>query len=325
MFEARHQLIIVTPVYEDTEACTELLQHLGARFGETLYVVLVDDGSVRQPLRAQDIPEQAPDCCIVSLRRNVGHQRAIATGLSLVAAQLQAHQRLILMDCDGEDSPEACTLLLQRLDPSTSDIVVAQRRKRSESLRFRVFYMAYKGLFRAATGRSIDFGNFMAMTPASARRLTAMSELPIHVAGTALASKLRIERAPVDRSTRYQGRSKMNFQSLVLHGLKAIMVFAEDFLVRIGLACLIVAFVAALCILAAIGIKLTGVPTPGWFSVTLGILVLISLQAGTLTLLALMLNGVLKNTPVAGAAVHAENIDSVQPIPRRSAPSARNS
>ena len=44
------QLIVVTPVFEDVEASSRLFQELAAEFGEQVFVVAVDDGSVRQPL-----------------------------------------------------------------------------------------------------------------------------------------------------------------------------------------------------------------------------------------------------------------------------------
>ena len=57
------------------------------------------------------------------------------------------------------------------------------------------------------------------------------------------------------------------------------------------------AFVATATVLAsalAIGLKLAHFATPGWFSVALGILLLVFLQTGALTLMTLMLTGVVR-------------------------------
>ena len=43
-------LVIVTPVYEDREASTQLFQDLASEFGASAYLVVVDDGSVREPV-----------------------------------------------------------------------------------------------------------------------------------------------------------------------------------------------------------------------------------------------------------------------------------
>ena len=50
---------------------------------------------------------------------------------------------------------------------------------------------------------------------------------------------------------------------------------------------------------AAITLKILGFATPGWFSVALGLLFLMFLQTGTLTLITLMLTGVVKGGSVA--------------------------
>jgi hypothetical protein len=72
------------------------------------------------------------------------------------------------------------------------------------------------------------------------------------------------------------------------------MVFAEDVLVRVGIVCALVAVLSVLGAAAAVMLKLLGYATPGWFSVALGILVLVFMQTGALTLMSLMLTGVVR-------------------------------
>ena len=87
----------------------------------------------------------------------------------------------------------------------------------------------------------------------------------------------------------------MNFVGLALHGFRALMVFAEDVLVRVGIACTLVAALTIVGSVVAVGLKLAGVATPGWFSVALGILLLMFLQTGAVTLMTLMLTGVVRS------------------------------
>jgi hypothetical protein len=175
------------------------------------------------------------------------------------------------------------------------DVVVAQRKSRVETFRFKTFYLIYKLLFQFLTGRKISFGNFMALKPAALQRLAAMQELWMHVASCVLTSKLRVQTLPIDRGPRYAGKSKMNFVGLALHGFRALMVFAEDVLVRVGIICALVAVATVMASTVAIGLKLAGFATPGWFSVALGILLLVFLQTGALTLMTLMLTGVVRS------------------------------
>jgi polyisoprenyl-phosphate glycosyltransferase len=293
------KLVVVTPVYEDTEASSRLFAELAAQFGARLFVVAVDDGSVRQPLTTAGLEAAGLAGVVIRLRRNVGHQKAIAIGLGYVTEHFGDDHLTVVMDSDGEDMPATVPALIERLGAPDVDVAVAQRLTRVETFRFKLFYAVYKRFFRIITGRRISFGNFMAMKPMALKRLSVMPETSIHVASAILASKLRIAICPLDRGARYAGRSKMNFVGLVLHGFKGLMVFAEDVLVRVGLmAAAIGAFSIAASILAII-LKGLGYSTPGWFSVAMGILVIMFLQTAALSLMTLMLTGVVRSGAVA--------------------------
>lgn len=291
-------LVVVTPIYEDSEASGRLFRELHRVLGPGVRIVAVDDGSVRNVVQAQNIAAAGLGGVVVRLKRNVGHQRAIAIGLSYVAENIPHADCIVVMDSDGEDMPDSIPELVDALG-ANGGVVVARRRNRVESLQFRGFYAVYRWLFKLATGRSISFGNFMVLAPDALRRLVAMQELWIHVAASVLASKLRVELRPLDRGPRYAGSSHMNFVGLALHGFRALMVFAEDVLVRVGIACALVAGLSVLGMAAAVVLKVIGFATPGWFSVALGIMMLIFMQTGTLVLVTLMLTGVVRSGSIA--------------------------
>jgi len=301
--------VVVTPVYEDAEASARLFKELRAALGDKLFIVAVDDGSVREPVDVASVAANA-DGAVIRLRRNVGHQRAIAIGLSYVAREVEDVEYVVVMDSDGEDLPATIAELAAPLQSSDVDIVVARRRSRVQALRIRVFYRFYKWLFHALSGREISFGNFMALKPAAVRRLAAMQELWVHVAASVLASKLRVRICPLDRGPRYAGHSKMNFVGLALHGFRGLMVFADDVLMRVGIASAIIAALAVIGGIVAVLLKLNGYATPGWFSVALGVLSIVFLQTGALTLMSLMLTGVVRSGSVA-TTDYREFIDQV--------------
>ena len=283
--------VVVTPVFEDAEASNRLFHELWAAFGASVHVVVVDDGSVSHPVDLEQLKASGLTGTVIRLRRNVGHQRAIAIGLGYVAANMPT-QNVVMMDSDGEDLPASIGELLGILAAPNVDVVVASRRARFETLRFKLFYAFYKRVFKLLTGRRISFGNFMALKPHAAQRLAAMHELWIHVASCVLGSRLRIVSQPVDRGARYAGKSKMNFVGLALHGFRGVMVFAEDVLIRVGIASALVGALAILGALASVVLKLCGLATPGWLSVALGILLLVFLQTSSLALISLMLTGI---------------------------------
>ncbi len=287
-------LVIVMPVFEDVDASSRLFQEIAKTQGEHAYIVAVDDGSVRQPVDPAAISAAGLEGVVIRLRRNVGHQKAIAIGLSYVAEQFD-DCRVVVMDSDGEDTPQSIAELVRGLDQADVDVVVATRKSRVETLRFRTFYAVYKRIFSLLSGRKISFGNFMAAKMPAVRRLAAMQELWVHVAACVLNSKLRVTTCALDRGPRYAGRSKMNFVGLALHGFRALMVFAEDVLVRVGIACTFVAGLSILGGVLALVLKAIGFATPGWFSLVTGILMIVFLQTGALTLIILMLSGLVRN------------------------------
>lgn len=319
MIDPSHSVIIVTPVYEDVEASARLFEELHSQFGHSVFIVAVDDGSVRHPLPLTNLTNSDVAGIILKLRRNAGHQRAIAIGLGYAAEHMHPSQTVVVMDSDGEDVPTTIPTLLDALHDPECDVVVSQRKNRIETIKFKAFYVVYKKFFGLMTGRKISFGNFMALKRHSVLRLAVMQELPIHVAGSVLASKLRVTLVPIDRGPRYAGQSKMSFVGLALHGFKALMIFAEDVLVRVGIACTMIAGLAFGGASLAVILKLMGMSTPGWFSIALGILVLIFLQTGVLALMTLMLTGVMRSGSVVTPEGYKSLVSEILPnrLPKR--------
>ena len=103
----------------------------------------------------------------------------------------------------------------------------------------------------------------------------------------------------------------MNFVGLVLHGFKGLMIFAEDVLVRTGIARAGIAAIALLGSVLAVGLKLAGFATPGWFSMALGILAVILIQTGALVLMMLMLTGIIRSGTVTTDIDYEAFIDRI--------------
>jgi hypothetical protein len=289
-------LLVIMPVYEDRPSASALIQDLARHCPVAPYIVAVEDGSLRDPLTPSSLSDAGLDGEILYLVRNMGHQRAIATGLSYVAQNYEP-DAVVVMDSDGEDRPESIAALIEELQRSDNDAVVARRRKRSEKLGFRVFYVVYRMIFQGLTGRTIRFGNFTALSGRAVRRLAAMQELWVHFAASLMVSRLRIGAVATDRGVRYAGKSQMNFVSLSLHGLRSIMVFAEDVLVRVGMSCAVLAAAAVGLLTLTLFLKVIGYATPGWFSTASGILIIILMQSGILMFSTLMVSGIVRSAP----------------------------
>jgi len=307
---------IITPVYEDgpsfTRLCGELAQlDAGVRF----HVIAVDDGSLAEPPGAVQIGAAGLTGEVLRLARNVGHQGAIAVGLAH-AAGIEGLAGCIVMDCDGEDQPASIPALLAAVTCAGVDVAVAARAKRSESLTFRAFYQVYRRIFRLLTGQVIGFGNFMVLRPVALKRLAVMHESWTHVASAVIKARLRRAEVPTDRGRRWFGRSKMNFVSLVLHGLRAVMVFKDAVLTRLCMLCALMAGFSVLSIGTAVGLKLAGLATPGWVTTVTGFSLSLFLQTGLLTLIMLVMNGLGRpDSPTAVLANALDHIAGIDPAP----------
>ena len=279
---------MVIPVYNDWVSFGILLEKLNG-LAKTLPVSLlvlgVDDGSTEpEPVwnsvaGAGQRWDALEGVQIVQLTTNMGHQRAIAVGLC-VAVEEHDRDAVLVMDADGEDPPEALKTLLQAAPDRKEFCIVAQRRRRTENLTFRLSYFIYKAVFRIVTGKKISFGNFSLTSRAYVRRLVMIPDLWNNFAAAVLRSRLPVDLVPIDRGNRYAGISKMNFVSLVVHGLSGISVFAETIYVRLLLLTIALVGVTAVSIpiLLVLRIFYPMHATPGWATTVSFGMIIIFLQ-----------------------------------------------
>jgi polyisoprenyl-phosphate glycosyltransferase len=234
-------LAVLTPIYNDWPALTTLIRALDRELASehrSASVLVVDDGSQVEADGGSD-PLQLTAITAVEvlhLRRNLGHQRAIAIGLAYLEANSDT-DAVVVMDGDGEDRPEDVNRLLQRLaNENNSRVVFAERTRRSEGVVFAMLYWLYRMIHWLLTGERVRVGNFSVIPRHSLQRLVAVSDLWNHYAAAVFHARIPFVTVPTVRGTRYAGESQMNFVALVTHGLSAMSVFGD----RIGVRLLIV-------------------------------------------------------------------------------------
>lgn len=232
---------VLIPVYNDWEAVRLLLAQLDrelARGRRSARVVLIDDGSTLPvPRDLVGRPTAIGRVSVLALRRNLGHQRALAIGLSYIEAKLPG-RALVVMDGDGEDAPADVVPLLERFEAEGGDkVVFAERTRRSEGTVFRVCYALYRAAHWLLTGIRVRVGNFSVVPFERLASLVVMSDLWNHYPASVFRSRLPFELHRTTRARRLVGRSQMNFLALVTHGLCAIAVFRDRVGVRLLVAC----------------------------------------------------------------------------------------
>lgn len=277
-------LIVLMPVYNDWKALSLLLPRLDRALASSDFkarVVVVDDGSTATTPAAlgQSHFEAISSIDFVSLRRNIGHQRAIAVGLCYIEAN-SPRSTVVIMDSDGEDDPKDVSPLVHEcVAQGNEKIVFAARTRRSEGFVFTFFYHLYRLFHYLLTGIHVRVGNFSVIPPQALKRIVAVSELWNHYAAAVHKAKLPLILVPTKRAKRLEGEPRMDMISLVAHGLSAMAVFGD----RIGVRLLFViglGMVLTLIGLASVfAIRLaTDLAIPGWATYLTGILLIILMQ-----------------------------------------------
>ena len=276
-------IIICIPVYNDWDAVAVLIEKIDCELSELssrVSILIIDDGSTETaPGKLHTSPAHIDKIEIIRLRRNLGHQRAIAMGLSYIYANY-VMQAVLIMDGDGEDDPKDIKALLDCCRKwEFRKIIFAKRSKRSEGKLFKFGYMSYKIVHYLLTGIKVEVGNFSIIPYQMLNRLMGVSEIWNHYAAAVFHARLPLELIPLPRGKRIAGKSRMNFISLVVHGMSAISVFGETVAVRL------LCFVGLLVALTLAGLAVTvfvkfftDLAIPGWATNLTGILSIVLLN-----------------------------------------------
>lgn len=281
------RLVIMMPVFRDWEVarilCQQIDQQLAQLDNTDVRIVLVDDGSP-VPLDGWSPfePVHISRIDTLLLKRNMGHQRAIAMGLCMIKDEIEC-DAVLVMDADGEDRAEDVIRLVNCFREKPQSIVFAGRQRRYEGLVFRTGYRGYRLLHLLLTGVAIREGNFSIISHSALDRLVTMSELWNHYAGAIYKSKLPHTRLATDRGHRLGGKSHMDLVALVVHGLAGISTFYDVVATRIliGSVSCVLALAAVLAIV--FGVKFyTNLAIPGWATFTSGLLLVLVIQVASI-------------------------------------------
>lgn len=308
------KIYCLTPVYNDWESFAVLSEHIGqlkSKYSEEYLfeIIAVNDDSTEETHGlSADVPTK-----VLNLKVNIGHQRAIAVGLQYIYNEIRDNDYVIVMDSDGEDKPQDIIFLIEEaIKEKDKKIVFAQRNKRQESTAFKTGYFFYKYLFYFLTGQKISFGNFSIIPKSLLGKVVHQSNIWNHYSGGIIQSKIPFTKILLDRGKRFKGVSKMNSNSLIIHGLSSIAVYFDFLSLRI-LRCSLYGIM--ICFISVIFIfyqKLfTDTAIPGWASSLILIISGIILQLFSVTLIVLLLQlSSRKNISAPNAKIYLDFIEN---------------
>lgn len=306
----------LTPVYNDWDSFAVLVREISVLKQNNHYnfcIVAINDGSTEE--LPQDFDYKDIPVTVLNLKINVGHQRAIAVGLQYVYNQISDNDFVVVMDSDGEDIPAHIEQLVEKAEKEQSKkIIFAQRKKRQESLFFKTGYFFYKKIFHFLTGQKINFGNFSIIPKNLLGKVIYQNNIWNHYSGGIIQSKIPYDKVLLDRGKRYKGVSKMNFNSLILHGLSSIAVYFDYLTLKILRCSLYGILFCALSVGVVLFKKyVTDSTVPGWASSLILIITVIILQLFLVTLIVLLMQlRSRKNVAVPSDKIYLEFIDNIK-------------
>jgi hypothetical protein len=110
--------------------------------------------------------------------------------------------------------------------------------------------------------------------------LVVVSEMWNHYAAAVFKSRQPVALVPTQRGQRLDGKSKMNFTNLVIHGLSAISVYGDTIGVRLLVATSVLIGLAVAGLVGVVAVRLlTHLAIPGWTTFTAGTLLVVLFQA----------------------------------------------
>jgi glycosyltransferase involved in cell wall biosynthesis len=278
-------LSVVTPMYDERAAVDQFVSRLRPvldGLGVTYEVVAVDDGSRDATVaRLLEFRGEWPRLRVVSLRRNVGHQAALAAGLRSARGDY-----VVSIDADLQDPPAVIAEMLTVARSRRVDVVYGVRAdRRADSAFKRRTAGLYYWLMRRLVGPWVadQAGDFRLMSRAVVDVLNALPS-PVY---RLVVPSLGFSSATVSyvRAARVAGETKYPLGRMIRLTVDSVTSFSAAPL-RVATWLGLVSFLACLGLIVS-GLVAWGAggTVPGWTSLFVAVLLLGGIQLICLGLL----------------------------------------
>ena len=224
---------ILIPAFNDWQSLNKLLKELNNAYKKIsghIDIVIINDGSTQKTIISTKGLKKINKVNVINLKKNLGSQIAIGLGLYKIN-QRKIKGNILIIDSDGEDNPKKIPELLEVLNQNEQKIIVVSRKKRRENFFLRSLN-ALRLLFTFIfTGKYLNFGNFSCFKSDFLESIVKSKSLNLAYCAT-ISNNFEIKKQPLEKKSRYFGKSKVSFGFLIKYSLRIISIFKHEVLKR---------------------------------------------------------------------------------------------
>ena len=224
----KHFLLI--PVFNDWKSVNKLIIKLNTTLKidkkiKNEILIINDNSSEKINLNLKKL-RSISKIKIISLKENLGSQKAIAIGLSYLKS-IKDDFFITVMDGDGEDGPTRVKTMLDVAKKNPNHIVISNRKKREEAFLIIFLYKLHLIITFLFTFKWISFGNFSTFNKKNLRYLLSNNS-SWYAHSSSVLKNCKVKNLYFKREKRYYDKSKLGIFSLMEHSLRVNAVFYKN-------------------------------------------------------------------------------------------------
>jgi len=224
----KHFLLI--PVFNDWKSVNKLIIKLNTNLKidkkiKNEILIINDNSSEKINLNLKKL-RSISKIKIISLKKNLGSQKAIAIGLSYLKS-IKDDFFITVMDGDGEDGPTRVKTMLDVAKKNPNHIVISNRKKRDDAFLIIFLYKLHLIITFLFTFKWISFGNFSTFNKKNLRYLLSNNS-SWYAHSSSVLKNCKVKNLYFKREKRYYDKSKLGIFSLMEHSLRVNAVFYKN-------------------------------------------------------------------------------------------------
>ena len=228
------KIYVLIPLYNDWLSLNKLLRAIDKIIKKkNINILIINDCSTEKNKNSKHQFKNIKSVEVIDLKRNLGHDRAIAVGLNILYKK-KLFDYVITMDSDGEDNPKYIKSFIEKINEDKNVAIVAKRNKRSVNLVFSILYFLHLVILFIFVGKWINFGGYNCLSKFAVKNLLKEKTLWGNYSATIAISKSKIKFLNTNRDKRYYGPSQMSYFKLFLHSLSILTVFKKKIFYKIA-------------------------------------------------------------------------------------------